>query len=753
LALFLIVRGSALIVRFAHTVNPYLSGVRLAARGQSRSAVNRSSPAAPAAKTAVRDESPVSTGLSHPAYRPEIDGLRAVAVLSVLGFHAFPDTIRGGYAGVDIFFIISGFLISGILLGNLERGTFSLITFYARRVQRIFPALIVVLIACYAAGWFVMLASEYTQLGKHIAAGAAFISNLMLWRETGYFDTAAETKPLLHLWSLGVEEQFYIFWPLLLYAAWRLRLRALGVVAAILLASFALSVHEVRVDTAAAFYSPLARFWELLIGGTLAYLGLHRLAWLDALDTALARRLAPAGAESGAGAGAQSLAAGRRRLRDLQSIIGGALIVLALVLLERGTPFPGWWALPPTVGAALIIGAGGDAWLNRSVLAHRGMVAVGLISYPIYLWHWPLLSFAQIVEGTRPAPSIRAAALVASIVLAALTYWLVEKPLRFGRWKRFMPPLLFIAMIGVGVTGYETYAHDGFSFRAMAQHSEETRIADEDKVIRAQYALSPCTGDARIIGRARGASCAKSDVGAAPGGPVMVVWGDSHAAAWAPLFARLARERGQSIVVFSTLGCPPLLHVRRSDSLGTTICSELGLAEDVVASIANIHPKDVIIVARWSMYANGWYQDGTLRDATHFVTTSATEPATLATSRAALASEMGPTVDALLGASTGTVLLIKSPPVLKSGIGVGLLRRRDSFEPTAQENRAAEEFASRMIDGMAAKARVRIFDPTDYYCAQKCSAFYRGVAMYTDDNHISSQGAMQFAGPIAADLD
>ena len=167
--------------------------------------------------------------LTLPKYRADIDGLRAIAVLSVVGFHAFPKWVAGGFIGVDIFFVISGFLISTIIFGNLTAGTFSFIEFYSRRVRRIFPALLLLLIACYAFGWFALLADEYKQLGKHIAGGAGFVSNLVLWNERGYFDNSAVTKPLLHLWSLGIEEQFYIVWPLLLWLASRLRVNLLAV--------------------------------------------------------------------------------------------------------------------------------------------------------------------------------------------------------------------------------------------------------------------------------------------------------------------------------------------------------------------------------------------------------------------------------------------------------------------------------------------------------------------------------------------
>ena len=204
--------------------------------------------------------------LFRPKYRPDIDGLRALAVLSVVGFHAFPKSIKGGFIGVDVFFVISGYLISAIIFENLKNKSFSFSEFYARRVRRIFPALALVLIACHVFGWFVLLSDEYKQLGRHIAAGSGFVSNMVLWSEAGYFDNSADTKPLLHLWSLGIEEQFYLAWPMLLWLAWKSRINLLGVTVVILLASFYLNVAEVKKDVIGAFYSPITRFWELLVG-------------------------------------------------------------------------------------------------------------------------------------------------------------------------------------------------------------------------------------------------------------------------------------------------------------------------------------------------------------------------------------------------------------------------------------------------------------------------------------------------------
>ncbi len=220
-----------------------------------------------------------SDAFNRVTYRPDIDGLRAIAVLAVIGFHAFPNWVHGGFVGVDIFFVLSGFLITGILLNQLQalpamgwHNFMGFIThFYARRIVRIFPALLVVLVACYAFGWFSLFANEYKQLGKHIAAGAGFVANWALWGEAGYFDNAAETKPLLHLWSLGVEEQFYLLWPLALWVLWKRQLDVLTATLLLAWISYAVMRNRMSVDAVGVFFSPQTRLWELLAGAALAY--------------------------------------------------------------------------------------------------------------------------------------------------------------------------------------------------------------------------------------------------------------------------------------------------------------------------------------------------------------------------------------------------------------------------------------------------------------------------------------------------
>ena len=388
--------------------------------------------------------------LTHPNYRADIDGLRAIAVLSVVLFHLFPDLFNGGFIGVDIFFVISGFLISGIIFSNLERNSFSLIDFYRRRVNRIFPALLLVLIACLVIAWFVLLSEEYKTLSMHIVAGATFLSNLILWREGGYFDTASELKPLLHLWSLAVEEQFYIIWPLLMVFVWKLKWSFVAVVTTIAALSFAINIYTISTDPGAAFFLPFPRFWELMIGSLLAYMALHK----PHLNN---------------------------RHHNVQSIFGLALLILGFIFISNASSFPGWWALLPTVGTFFIISAGPKAWFNYHVLSNKLFVWFGLISYPLYLWHWPLLSFATIQEGETPSISIRIAIGLISIALAWLTFILIEKPIRFGKSPGAKSIILIVMMLAVGGTSYFVFKQNGFAESAAfkrAQYAEQDRFLD-----------------------------------------------------------------------------------------------------------------------------------------------------------------------------------------------------------------------------------------------------------------------------------
>lgn len=371
-------------------------------------------------------------------YRADIDGLRGIAVLAVVAYHAFPRVVRGGFVGVDVFFVISGFLISSIIFSRHLQGRFSFLDFYDRRIRRIFPALIVMMVAVLVFGWFGLLAQEYQQLGKHVVSGAGFFLNFVFWGEAGYFDAAGEVKPLLHLWSLAIEEQFYILWPFLLAMVWKRRLGLLWLTGIIAVLSFAGNVLTVRSSPSAAFYLPFTRFWELMIGCLLAYLSLQR----PQPDP---------------------------RFGNLKSCLGLTLLAASIAALDRSVPFPGWRALFPTVGAALVIAGGPNAFLNRRLLSDRGLVWFGLISYPLYLWHWPLFSLAHIVGGAPPETDVKLILVLVAVFLAWLTYAFVERRLRY-RARSALTSLVLLAAMGlVGTAGGVVFATKGMANRDSMQ--------------------------------------------------------------------------------------------------------------------------------------------------------------------------------------------------------------------------------------------------------------------------------------------
>lgn len=523
-----------------------------------------------------------SKELTHPEYRPDIDGLRAIAVLFVVAYHAFPKWFKAGFIGVDIFFVISGFLISTIILGNLERNSFSFIEFYSRRIRRIFPALTLVLIACFAFGWSTLVPSEYKQLGKHIAGGAGFISNFVLWNESGYFDSSANTKPLLHLWSLGIEEQFYIAWPLILWFGWKQRLNLLTLILVIALVSLALNVASIHSDAVYAFYSPQTRFWELLAGAILAYATLHNQDLLFRLKRAIyswLRYFGHAGALNQDG----------QALRNVQSLFGLGFIATGVLFIDKYKTFPGWWAVLPTLGALLIIAAGSQSWLNRTILSNRVFVWFGLISYPLYLWHWPILSFMHVLESDSPSREARFIAVLISIVLAWLTYKLIEKPIRFGLHQNIKTFALLFLMSVVGLVGYYSYERDGFESR-FPKNVQDLMQYKYDH--RAGYRAGSCF----LRTEQQYMDFTSCDSFIAGDSKSILIWGDSHAAHLYPGY-KAAFGKTHTLLQRTAAGCPPILGI---DIKQRPHCKQIN--DHVFAHIRLVKPDKVVLAARWTRH-------------------------------------------------------------------------------------------------------------------------------------------------------
>lgn len=662
----------------------------------------------------MKDETNIASDPPAPSkYRADIDGLRAVAVLSVVGYHASPHRFEGGFVGVDVFFVISGFLISSIIFENLDKGTFRFGDFYSRRIKRVFPALFVVLTSCFAFGWFALLAEEYKQLGKHIFAGTGFVSNFGFWQEAGYFDNAAETKPLLHLWSLGIEEQFYIVWPLLLWFSWKKRLDRRIVCLVVIASSFAINARLVQTDAVAAFYSPLSRVWELVCGGLLAYF---------TLDGGRAR---DSGAPPQDGAPP----------RNARSLIGILLLAAGAVFVKKDMRFPGWWALLPTLGTFLIISAGPAAWLNRAVLSNRVLVWFGVISYPLYLWHWPLLSFARIIESRTPSQAIRTAAVLLSIGLAWLTYVLIERPMRSSEYGKVKITVLIALMTAVGSAGYNAFTLDGLPFRAAAKEF----LNNDVELIRAPERDGACT--AYISNpNPRFRYCRFNDAGR---GKTIAVIGDSHAFAAFPGIAEMAAARDISVVTLANTGCPPLI--------GTTIGADerhrLACAKKIEQLLETVKNKsdifEVFIFTRGEYYLSGEEFSEAERGPNRFpVIRSAASLHDGGAPADIFKNSLQATVDSLRLSGKDVYYVLENPELIVDPAAcisrpLRVKTRHCELEVGVVLKRQARY--RKIISGLK---NVKILDSVPIFCPEgTCRVFENGVLMYADTDHLSVTGS------------
>ena len=375
----------------------------------------------------------IPESFSRPKYRPDIDGMRALAILAVLFFHAYPDTLKGGFVGVDIFFVISGYLISSIIFKGLTFGTFSFFDFYARRVRRIFPAVAFVLIGTFILGFFLLIPYELEDLLDESPYAAFFLENWRLYVTTGgYWETATELKPLMHFWSLGVEEQYYIFYPLICFLLWKASAQKFLISLLLMFfVSLSLCLYDTYNEPVRAFYSLHSRFWELLVGGILAYVEIQWPQYKSHCFRAI---------ES-------------TKFNNALSILGIGLILFSILFFEEGKEFPGWRALFPTIGSVLIIAAGKDACLNKNLFSNKLAVFIGLISYPLYLWHWPFICVARNnLGGFLPTGFLMIGLIAMSFVMAYLTYTLIERPMRSRKatWQLVVSLVIVLALISLG---------------------------------------------------------------------------------------------------------------------------------------------------------------------------------------------------------------------------------------------------------------------------------------------------------------
>ena len=496
-------------------------------------------------------------------YRPDIDGLRTLAVVPVVFYHAGIAGFSGGFVGVDVFFVISGFLITGILLKDIERNRFSIVDFYKRRIRRILPALLIVLAMTTVAAWLFLPPSNLESYGESMGFVSLFSSNFWFRKVVDYFATGRDVQPLLHTWSLAVEEQFYIFYPVLLYFLARTRIKLAWILFGVGVASLLLAIILLPYAPSSVFYLLPTRAWELIIGGLLACGAVPH----------------------------------RERLTAPVGILGGALIIFPVVFYNSATPFPGMAALPPCLGAAMLIWS--RAGPASRILASKPFVHVGQASYSFYLWHFPIFAFAGFLAGGTFSPLAGFLLSAISLMLAFATLYLIENPVRTSKSKAaYVAPL--VGVIAVGLLGFGLAKSGGFPDQLSTRSA--MYIATTKDELRHH---SECMTNTKVVETV----CVLGDKRATPR---VLLWGDSHAMVAATPLEAQAKRHHASFFFLADADCPPGIGFSISDTTEpiltrTTAYRYCNTYNDKMLSLALGNPNITAIVfaARWTNWRIG----------------------------------------------------------------------------------------------------------------------------------------------------
>lgn len=648
-------------------------------------------------------------------YRADIDGLRAVAVLSVVLYHFGLPWLGGGFTGVDVFFVISGFLIGGILWREYEaEGRIRLGAFYLRRFRRLAPAFFLMALVTAALSAALLLPFEFREFGKSLIAATVYLSNVLFFRQEGYFDAGAETKPLLHTWSLAVEEQFYIFLPLLILALARNRTLLLMALVTIWAASLASPILATPSQPGAAFYLFPFRAWELLSGVLLAIWGLETgRVW---------------------------------RGHAVLSWTGLALVLGAAVLVPAGPLFPGLLALVPVLGAVLLIGSGtGDTPVNR-VLSHPAALFFGRISYSLYLWHWPVLVLSLYLRGAYAGPAEALCWAALSVALAWLSWRFVETPMRRAR----LPGIAVLAGTATAsaatlAIGAWLYLGDGLAGR-FGPAARPHIAASADFLQDWSRCTTPSSGPLMGI-----ETCPIGPEGA----PQVLVWGDSHVRAFKEGLDLAAHEAGVPGLIVWRAGCPPLFGLRKTESAATP-------AQDHACTQANLQIRQALpsleglqriaLIGRWTYYAQG---SGIGLDAGNTITlfpADAPTPAEAPQSQIVAAAARA-TVEDLR--QTGVqVIALRQPPEIPNYDSRRAAREAAhtgwplAQTPVTDPDMPRAALAQRVSEAeapwraMAEAGEITFIDTWPRFCdAEACHALQGGTGWYFDNNHITNTAA------------
>lgn len=640
-------------------------------------------------------------------HRRDIDGLRAVAVVPVVLFHAGVSQVSGGFVGVDIFFVISGYLITALIVGELREGRFSLATFYERRIRRIFPALFAVLAACMILALILFMPLDLMRFSRSLVPTAFFVSNIFFYRGSGYFVASPDTLPLLHTWSLAIEEQFYIVFPVALLFAFRWGgQRWIWLVFIAFVLSLAASIWVTAVNPDAAFFLAPMRVWELMLGALLASGVLPRIK--------------------------------SQVLREVAAFLGLGLIAYAVFSFSNATPFPGASALVPCLGAALLIYAGEEAGTSivSRALSLWPVVFVGLISYSLYLWHWPLLVFARYWNITMLTGWQSSAIVIASFVLAAFSWAYIEQPFR-RKQTRISRGIVFAgaaAVMGfIFSVGALDLARKGFPERFSP---EVIAVARNTKSVAGEGLLDACKGKPGKVACILGA----------PVSPSYAVWGDSHARVMAAAIASLAEQYGKSVQLFANTGCPPVIDLVGSGRRFNQKCA-LKNTKTMQALESSPTIDTVILISRYAAYINGIveprigaaYGSGLILG----VAGEALDPQAAA---AIFERQLDVTVSRLLAAGKTVVLVYPVPEMgfsVPSAVSRMLARGGDPQSlnlPLASFMKRQDVVLSALDRAGNSQRIFRVYPHKRLCSASECLVYVAERSLYLDDDHLSIAG-------------
>jgi peptidoglycan/LPS O-acetylase OafA/YrhL len=650
-------------------------------------------------------------------YRPDIDGLRGLAVLSVVINHVSPHSLPGGFLGVDIFFVISGYLISLIVFREQASGKFSFADFYARRIRRIFPALAAMLLVTLVFGAFALFADEYKRLGNHAVYAIGFLLNFQLMSEAGYFDVASQTKPLLHLWSLSVEEQFYLVWPALIIAIGRFRLRIDWIIWLLIFSSFLFAIYLASRNHGALHFHPFARCWELLVGALLAFY--HHRFGINALPFLLDRVWA----------------------RNLLSVVGMCAIVMAF-FLSGEKPDPGAFTLISLIGVAALIASGGNSFGGR-ILGIQPMVWLGLISYPLYLWHWPVLAYIRIIKSDAvPGEMLLWSGACGALLLATLTYRYIELPMRSLLRPRTAVIGLGSIMAVLSFASLGVLASDGFPHRpalgyVTVAEAQMKREPDADESCRRLFPQGSAP-----------AYCRQHN----PGPRMIGIIGDSHAHVLFPGFSEQAERAGYGVLLLANSGCPPL----EGTVTGKTESERNGCVRSVEKILSELQGderiKHIIVATRGPIYLTGKGYGTAEADYDH--------PPIAYMNPTSQKFRVGidPFRDGLfatlrrLSDSGRTVTYFLQPPELgvpsRDCLGRPLEfgSKATCALPVVQYKKRMGEYRAIVAEAKAKFPSMSVWDPQPLFCdAEFCQGLIEDKLMYADDDHLSVEGSRRVA--------